>query len=1309
MEGNAEMTVEPMSSQRHTRHPAAAHTERPGRWPARPWGAARRTLGMIGAVMALGILAPGVADAASGSWLSPSPSPLESELVSPNEASISDVAFDGSGKAYAVWVHDEGATAANNDKAEHYDVMFAGRQPGGSWSAPQVIDQVASTSAYFEQVRIAVDSSGDAVIAWRENGEIGVAERAASAATWTVPLTPLAGGVANENFGLGMDGSGDVTIVWTAAYGSLSPGVYAIRRAAGAWDASPTRVDEHEPPGVGTPSLAVDSNGDALIAYVLLTEEGKGMALNVVSRGANELAWSAPQVVHSLGVADACKTGQFHLNYPQAAISNSGRAAVIWQNECHAEEANHYSAPDEVSVRDLSTWSAPTTLQENGYFYSSHPQVAIDPTGKLTAIWTPGSVPGSGSNNADLMSTELPAGLSAESSTNWGAPETIATLTDSTETAPAVATDAGGDVALAFAGYGDQTYVSYHAAGGVAWTTQGEEPKTGWVFPAVAISPSGGALAVWNRPNGKEIGSGSGYLDYEEAVAAFDAGPTLGTVQIPDGYTSQTLTFSAQVSGDWSALKSVHWDFSDGTTAEGASVTHTYEEAGEYTVTVTATDQAGNTATQSATSHIANDEEPPTITISTPNQSQHFTQGQVVDASYACQDTASGVASCTGPVANGAALDTSTLGTHSFAINAQDNATNQSTLTHDYVVDPPPVAPTTLTGAASGVSQTAATLGGSVDPNASQVSSCSFQYGTTTGYGSSAACSPPPGTGSSAVAVSAAISGLSPDTTYHFRVVATNAGGTSYGADQTLTTQSAGQGPVASTVVTGTASGVSQTTTTQPPAPTYDTTVQAKMPDVVKLAVDDARSAVLKAHISADFSISQQHLKRAPRGVLPGHVLAQSPAPGTQLTSGVGQHPVVRLDVYAGPKGDCPEQAIARGLDGMQLDAALKVLKTEKCKVDYDLHVSNGVSVPTLASVKPGKRAHSVLLKVLISDDPTKNDLHIVVFPAHSRTRLTFALNTWKLTAGEWNQWTIHVLAPNTGPKNEGIELEGARVFVDSSAVKGENGTIDPATDSHGDATINVNPRTKGLIPIAVMWTGANGVSMYGVTEVQVADRSHDRVGAQLPLENGTWWVKARGGWHVSRLASQTRARVSGNPFGSVVGALQSFFGGLFGGSTPEQQVADASSKGVDVGQMQASAKPIGETTAEAVPVIDSIFTSPSFGAAPAKAADLVALAQGMHVIAAGGGNVIAAGGGNVIAAGGGNVIAAGGGNILIGQANGVIAAGGGNVIAAGGGNVIAAGGGNVIAAGGGNVIAAGGGNVIAAGGGNVIAPGGGN
>jgi hypothetical protein len=62
-----------------------------------------------------------------------------------------------------------------------------------------------------------------------------------------------------------------------------------------------------------------------------------------------------------------------------------------------------------------------------------------------------------------------------------------------------------------------------------------------------------------------------------------------------------------------------------------------------------------------------------------------------------------------------------------------------------------------------------------------------FEYGPTTAYGSSTADSDA-GSGPDDLAASASLAGLSPGTTYHYRVVASNAGGVVYGADQTFTT-----------------------------------------------------------------------------------------------------------------------------------------------------------------------------------------------------------------------------------------------------------------------------------------------------------------------------------------------------------------------------------------------------------------------------------------------------------------------------------------------------------------------------------------
>lgn len=96
--------------------------------------------------------------------------------------------------------------------------------------------------------------------------------------------------------------------------------------------------------------------------------------------------------------------------------------------------------------------------------------------------------------------------------------------------------------------------------------------------------------------------------------------------------------------------------------------------------------------------------------------------------------------------------------------------------------------PTLLALGASGTTTTGATLHAEVDPNGTAVSTCAFEYGTSSSYGSSVPCSSSPGAGREPVAVSAELGGLAALTTYHFRVVVSGPAGTAASDDETFST-----------------------------------------------------------------------------------------------------------------------------------------------------------------------------------------------------------------------------------------------------------------------------------------------------------------------------------------------------------------------------------------------------------------------------------------------------------------------------------------------------------------------------------------
>jgi hypothetical protein len=123
----------------------------------------------------------------------------------------------------------------------------------------------------------------------------------------------------------------------------------------------------------------------------------------------------------------------------------------------------------------------------------------------------------------------------------------------------------------------------------------------------------------------------------------------------------------------------------------------------------------------------------PSVTITSPADGATFVAGTAITADYGCADDDSGVATCDGPVADGAAVDTAAPGTHAFTVTSSDAAGNTATKTVHYSVTP---ATGTGTGTGTGTSGTdttsTTTTTGSTPPPA-----------TAAGAGTTGASTPP--------------------------------------------------------------------------------------------------------------------------------------------------------------------------------------------------------------------------------------------------------------------------------------------------------------------------------------------------------------------------------------------------------------------------------------------------------------------------------------------------------------------------------------------------------------------------------------
>jgi PKD repeat protein len=114
-----------------------------------------------------------------------------------------------------------------------------------------------------------------------------------------------------------------------------------------------------------------------------------------------------------------------------------------------------------------------------------------------------------------------------------------------------------------------------------------------------------------------EIGYRGGGPASAVRVASFS--PIADAGNDANGLTGTPIAFSGEASYDPDGALAAHtWEFGDGSTGTGARTAHTYQEPGDYTATLTITDDAGRTATDIRVVRVGLSQQRPVAMVSGP-------------------------------------------------------------------------------------------------------------------------------------------------------------------------------------------------------------------------------------------------------------------------------------------------------------------------------------------------------------------------------------------------------------------------------------------------------------------------------------------------------------------------------------------------------------------------------------------------------------------------------------------------------------------------------------------------------------------
>jgi PKD domain len=532
-------------------------------------------------VVAVASLWPSAAAHAAG-WVSSAPlSPADRVATEPG------VLVTPGGERVIAWVQN----LQNGFTAENISVRVA--PAGGDFGPTQTF------AGGVDGPRLAVAADGTVALAWTEFGTrtVHIARMLPGQSSF-VEATPLTVPSAEAPFDvkLAFDGddalaafqssaqSANSTSIWLA---HLAPGSGAVSLATGA------PLDHHATPQgqpqvfLDEPSIAVDGGR----VFVSWQQQNEGVLNSngvVVTDASTSVKYAMRPAGGQFGapvtVDSTVDHSEFSPDMTPHLAGGGGHVYIVWVRPRDQQDVN---------FEDLGAGGPQLRIPTDPFLGDLH--VGADRSGTLIVA---GDAQPPGSDNRAVSAAVVPAGTAPAAAVRLTSPGISRQADD-------LAVAADGTALVLPDRFPDsfsravQVFASVRPAGGGFGATQDvsslqDGSADPFDFASAAVAPGGRALVLWSA--GDNSGAPNGRLRLSE----FDATPPVfGAVSVPARATAgQRAGFSATATDALAPSTTISWDFGDGSQADGASVTHVFGAPGAATVTVTATDSAGNTVSQ---------------------------------------------------------------------------------------------------------------------------------------------------------------------------------------------------------------------------------------------------------------------------------------------------------------------------------------------------------------------------------------------------------------------------------------------------------------------------------------------------------------------------------------------------------------------------------------------------------------------------------------------------------------------------------------------------------------------------------------